>query len=308
MSDFEPLLVQEPETKRRGLLAVAIRARRYQVGCILLVLLILIGQFSSGLHNLVPTFTEDEIPHNLQISFGEMKPNAISWTSAQNEGSMIENGSSATKLQPQIPVSRTSMPDEVVIETDLQISSSTKLPKRSANPSNTLPAVPGKKFGITACAMVQNEAAYLVEWIEFHRLQGVDHFVIYSYYSTDLLEYIPMIYEDAGFLGVVEVIPTRFLTEQGRRNLKQKTDYEKNKEWSRADCTVRYGKHSQWLLHLDAGQFVYSKVKSHIYLLLTLFVYVYLSLNFFDPNLCEMDDWVSAQKIVKYDSFLTFIL
>ena len=282
MSDFEPLLMQEPGTKRRGLLAVAIRARRYQVGCILLVLFILIGQFSSGLHNLVATFTKGEIPHNLPISFGEIKPNSVSWTSAQNQDSMVENGSRATKLQPQIPVSRTSMPDEVVIETDLQIFSSTKLPKRSANPANTLPVVPGKKFGITACAMVQNEAAYLVEWIEFHRLQGVDHFVIYSYYSTDLLEYIPMIYEDAGFVGVVEVIPARFLTEQGRRNLEQKTDYEKNKEWSRADCTVRYGKYSQWLLHLDAGQFVYSKVKSHIFI--THFIRLHLFVFDFLPS------------------------
>lgn len=45
-----------------------------------------------------------------------------------------------------------------------------------------------KKYTLSVCAIVKNEANYLKEWIEFHRLIGVDHFYLYNNNSTDLLE------------------------------------------------------------------------------------------------------------------------
>jgi hypothetical protein len=38
---------------------------------------------------------------------------------------------------------------------------------------------------IAVCAIFKNEARYLLEWIAFHRVIGVDHFVLYDNGSTD---------------------------------------------------------------------------------------------------------------------------
>ena len=42
----------------------------------------------------------------------------------------------------------------------------------------------GKPY-LSVCAMYQNEASYLQEWIEFHRLVGVERFFLYDNNSTD---------------------------------------------------------------------------------------------------------------------------
>ena len=38
---------------------------------------------------------------------------------------------------------------------------------------------------IAICAIFKNEARYLLEWIGFHRMIGIDHFVLYDNASTD---------------------------------------------------------------------------------------------------------------------------
>ncbi|HET7879957.1 MAG TPA: glycosyltransferase family 92 protein, partial [Acetobacteraceae bacterium] len=38
---------------------------------------------------------------------------------------------------------------------------------------------------MAVCAIFKDEAAYLLEWIAFHSMIGVDHFVLYENGSTD---------------------------------------------------------------------------------------------------------------------------
>jgi hypothetical protein len=38
---------------------------------------------------------------------------------------------------------------------------------------------PGKKVFLSACSMVRGDDAYLVEWIKFHQLLGMERFVLY---------------------------------------------------------------------------------------------------------------------------------
>lgn len=40
-------------------------------------------------------------------------------------------------------------------------------------------------YRLSLCAIFKNEAPYLKEWIEFHLLQGVEHFFLYNNNSTD---------------------------------------------------------------------------------------------------------------------------
>lgn len=41
------------------------------------------------------------------------------------------------------------------------------------------------KYPLSICAIFQDEAPYLKEWIEFHRLVGVEHFYLYNHRSCD---------------------------------------------------------------------------------------------------------------------------
>lgn len=42
-----------------------------------------------------------------------------------------------------------------------------------------------KKYNLSICAIFKNETKYLKEWIEYHRLVGVDHFYLYNNNSFD---------------------------------------------------------------------------------------------------------------------------
>jgi hypothetical protein len=48
-----------------------------------------------------------------------------------------------------------------------------------------LKGVASLKYELSICAIFQNEAKYLPEWIEYHRLVGVQHFYLYNNNSQD---------------------------------------------------------------------------------------------------------------------------
>ena len=114
------------------------------------------------------------------------------------------------------------------------------------------------KWNIVACAMVHNEAAYLAEWIEFHRLQGVDHFVLYDYRSTDLLVYYPMFYEDVGQKDLIDIIPAKFVPREMRDEKNHKKDRRLNKHYAMIDCYMRHRNLTQWIVMMEVSQFLYT--------------------------------------------------
>ncbi len=54
------------------------------------------------------------------------------------------------------------------------------------------------KYYLSICAIFKNEAAYLGEWIEFHRLAGVEHFYLYNNLSDDNYFSVLKYYIDKG--------------------------------------------------------------------------------------------------------------
>jgi len=56
--------------------------------------------------------------------------------------------------------------------------------------------------GLAVVTIVKDEEAYLTEWIEFHRLVGFDHFIIYDNGSTDGTRRVLAPYEDTGIATV----------------------------------------------------------------------------------------------------------
>lgn len=61
---------------------------------------------------------------------------------------------------------------------------------------------------LTAIYWVKNEARYIPEWIEFHLLQGYDHFILYDNKSTDKTLEVARPYLDAGLLEIRYYPPT----------------------------------------------------------------------------------------------------
>ena len=58
-------------------------------------------------------------------------------------------------------------------------------------------------MSLYVCAIFKNETPYLKEWIEFHRIVGVEKFILYQNNSVDDYRYVldPYVAE-----GIVELI------------------------------------------------------------------------------------------------------
>lgn len=69
------------------------------------------------------------------------------------------------------------------------------------------------KYDLAICAIFQNEELYLKEWIEFHKLIGVQHFYLYDNLSTDNYEAVLKPYIQS---GEVELISWPYSANQGR--------------------------------------------------------------------------------------------
>ena len=103
-------------------------------------------------------------------------------------------------------------------------------------------------YFLTACTMVKNEAPYIVEWIEYNRMQGVDRIIIYDDHSLDKIRRLVGFYhqQDADFQ--IQVLKTRFLPNLGgsfqRKNFQH--------------CLDTYGNSTEWMLIADVDEFLYS--------------------------------------------------
>lgn len=96
---------------------------------------------------------------------------------------------------------------------------------------------------LAACAIFRNEAPYLAEWIDFHRLVGVDRFFLYDNGSDDgsLAVLAPYIAE--GWVSV-EPWPMPFRLPAARL--------------AYADCLARARGRTRWLTCLDIDEFLFA--------------------------------------------------
>lgn len=123
----------------------------------------------------------------------------------------------------------------------------------SPEPSPYRKPAASKKWRICACSLVSNEAAYLPEWIEYHRLQGIDHFVLYDNNSTDLVQYLPQWYESAGLRATIDMYPARFVpADHPSRN-----DTNTIKNYAMSECYMRHRTMAEWIIVLHPNQFIH---------------------------------------------------
>ena len=96
----------------------------------------------------------------------------------------------------------------------------------------------GYKYEVSLCLIFKNEAPYLKEWIEYHRLIGVDHFYLYNNFSDDNYREVLSRYIEQGLVTMIEW-PHQYA---------QVAAYE--------DCHVRVKNETHWLGYIDADEFV----------------------------------------------------
>lgn len=106
------------------------------------------------------------------------------------------------------------------------------------------------KYNVSICAIFKNEALYLKEWIEFHRIVGIEHFYMYNNNSEDNFREILATYIEEGIVTLVE--------------------WEKNQAQMEAyyNCISRFSSETKWLGFIDIDEFIIPKTTNDVYSIL----------------------------------------
>lgn len=102
--------------------------------------------------------------------------------------------------------------------------------------------VQGRDCEIALGCVFQNEAPWLREWIEFHRLIGVQHFYLYNNLSTDHYLEILQPYLDSGVVEIYDYPASPLTTIEQPKIYRHLVDLAKG--------------HNQWLAIIDTDEFI----------------------------------------------------
>ncbi len=94
------------------------------------------------------------------------------------------------------------------------------------------------KYFISIACIIKNEGAYLREWIEYHKLIGVEHFYVYDNESSDDTKEILKPYINAGLVTYI-YYPGRDM---------QDVAY--------LDACRKYGQETKWMAVIDLDEFI----------------------------------------------------
>lgn len=98
----------------------------------------------------------------------------------------------------------------------------------------------------------------MLEWIEFHRLQGVDHFILYDDASNDSIRLLPLFYDSIDDKNLVEIFPANFLRGSELSD-HEGLQHDFNQRNSLIHCHNRYRHKTEWILNIDVDEFMYSQ-------------------------------------------------
>jgi hypothetical protein len=128
-----------------------------------------------------------------------------------------------------------------------------------------------KRYRIVVCAVFQNEAFFLHEWLEYHRLLGVEHFYLYNNLSDDAYAEILEPYCAAGLVDLFEW-PVETHNQQEYLDQLQLPVY--NDAMQLASTTA------EWAAFIDLDEFIVPKGDQDLYTLLQSYsTYGGLSIN-----------------------------
>lgn len=102
------------------------------------------------------------------------------------------------------------------------------------------------KYYLSICAIFRNEARFLKEWIEYHKMIGVQHFYLFNHLSEDNYREVLNPYLAK---GVVELIDWPY-------------EAKNHKQWNRIQCDAynkilsEKGKETFWLAAIDTDEYI----------------------------------------------------
>ena len=105
------------------------------------------------------------------------------------------------------------------------------------------PGDAGKFYQLAACLIFKNEAPYLKEWLDFHRLVGVEKFFLYNNNSTDEYRQVLAPYIAEGIVTVHD-----FPISPPRAQIRAYNA-----------CLRTYRHHARWIAFIDIDEFLYAK-------------------------------------------------
>jgi glycosyltransferase involved in cell wall biosynthesis len=119
-----------------------------------------------------------------------------------------------------------------------------------------------KKYSLSICAIMKNEAPYLIEWLEFHTLVGVENFYLYDNDSDDNTKEIIEPYIASG-----KVVFQDWKIRPGMLS-------------AYSHCLNSYGKNSQWIAFIDLDEFLFPSTTDDLKLILNeFFLYPAIAVN-----------------------------
>lgn len=104
-----------------------------------------------------------------------------------------------------------------------------------------------EKCKLSICAIMKNEGPYLLEWLEFHQLVGVERFYLYNNKSTDNTVELISPYVDRGI-----VVLKKWPLNKGQ----QIRAY--------IHCLKKYRTESEWMAFLDLDEFLFPTEKDNL--------------------------------------------
>lgn len=110
----------------------------------------------------------------------------------------------------------------------------------------------GYKYDISICAIFQNEAPYLAEWIEYHMLLGVDHFYLYNNNSDDSYKESLKYYIKNKKVTLIDW-PTP-----------KEGDWTNYQVLAYNDCLKQFRHKTKWLAVIDIDEFIHLKLHDNL--------------------------------------------
>lgn len=113
---------------------------------------------------------------------------------------------------------------------------------------------------LSICAIFKNEASILKEWIEFHLMQGVEHFYLYNNRSSDNFREVLKPYIESNQVTLIDWL----------YHYKPAKTPQEVPEWitiqvgSYNDCLKKFGEKNKWIAFLDTDEFLFCPDKTKL--------------------------------------------
>ncbi len=115
-------------------------------------------------------------------------------------------------------------------------------------------ALSSYEYSLSLCAIFQNEAPYLKEWIDFHRKVGVEHFWLYNHLSNDNFKEVLRPYIENGIVELIE----------WHRPCNGYNEFIAIQCAAYTHAISHSKKKTKWLVMLDTDEFIYPVEKKNL--------------------------------------------